>query len=85
MFQRVEVVDAGNVSTLIPELAVIDRHKFAVSVTTVDGQRFSMGDAKDMVSARKQRHHQPAPARVQRGVAAACSPCPRDTRLLVLE
>ena len=50
LFDEIDTIDSGSVSTLIPELAVVDRGKFAVSVTTVDGQRFSVGDAKSLVS-----------------------------------
>eukprot|EP00038_Savillea_parva_P011091 m.195034 g.195034 ORF g.195034 m.195034 type:complete len:631 (+) comp19368_c0_seq1:117-2009(+) len=37
----------GAVSKWIPQLARVDPNKFAVSVTTVDGQTFSFGDHKD--------------------------------------
>jgi glutaminase len=40
----------GEVVSYIPELASIDGEKFGVSVCTVDGQRFSIGDANTLFS-----------------------------------
>merc|ERR1719272_326556 len=40
--------DTGNVADYIPQLAKVDPTKFAVAVTTIDGQRFSFGDADEL-------------------------------------
>ena len=45
IFDAVQEVDEGEPTKHIPQLASADRSLFAVSVTTVDGQRFSLGDA----------------------------------------
>ncbi len=39
--------DEGEVGSYIPQLKKVDPSKFAVSVCTVDGQRFSLGDSED--------------------------------------
>ncbi len=39
---------AGEVATYIPQLGCVDPEKFGVSVCTVSGQRFSIGDHNDM-------------------------------------
>lgn len=41
--------DTGSVADYIPQLAKVDPTKFAVAVTTIDGQRFSFGDADESV------------------------------------
>ena len=40
--------DTGKVADYIPQLAKVDPTKFAVAVTTIDGQRFSFGDADEL-------------------------------------
>eukprot|EP00038_Savillea_parva_P008790 m.179196 g.179196 ORF g.179196 m.179196 type:complete len:627 (+) comp14710_c0_seq1:253-2133(+) len=50
IFDRVKEIKGGQVSDWIPQLARIDPNKFAMSVTTVDGQSFSFGNYKDPVS-----------------------------------
>lgn len=42
--------DAGEVADAIPQLAAADRNKWGISVCTIDGQRFSIGDVKDQWS-----------------------------------
>ena len=40
-------IDAGACSNYLPQLASADPSKWGVSVCTVDGQRFSIGDTTD--------------------------------------
>ena len=40
----------GSIATYIPQLACVEPDKFAVSVCTVTGQRFDIGDSEDMFS-----------------------------------
>lgn len=42
-----EMLPYGNVPTYIPELAKADKNKIGLSILTKDGQRFSVGDAKE--------------------------------------
>mmetsp|Transcript_21146 Transcript_21146/g.55024 ORF Transcript_21146/g.55024 Transcript_21146/m.55024 type:complete len:632 (-) Transcript_21146:203-2098(-) len=44
MFEKTRALEGGTVSDYIPQLARVDATKFAMSVTTVDGQTFSFGD-----------------------------------------
>lgn len=48
IFEEVALIDEGEVASYIPQLAMVDRNKFAVAVTTIDGQRFSIGDSEDL-------------------------------------
>ena len=45
IFNQVKTNRAGEVANYIPQLGRVDPEQFAVSVTTVSGQRFSLGDA----------------------------------------
>jgi len=45
IFQQVEKNTQGQVATYIPQLGRVNPEQFAISVCTVDGQRFSFGDA----------------------------------------
>ena len=44
IFNMVQANTGGSVATYIPSLGKVDPDQFAVSVCTVDGQRFSIGD-----------------------------------------
>ncbi|MCC3766161.1 glutaminase A [Streptomyces sp. UNOC14_S4] len=44
--QEVRADRSGTAATYIPQLARVDADQFAISVCTVDGQRFSVGDAE---------------------------------------
>ncbi len=46
IFKKVQKNTSGKVATYIPQLERVDPEQFAVSICTVDGQRFSMGDAE---------------------------------------
>ena len=45
VFEIVEQNTSGNNADYIPQLAAVDPDQFAISVTTVDGQQISIGDA----------------------------------------
>ena len=47
IFERCRNNNEGNVASYIPELAKSEKDKWAMSVCTVDGQRFSLGDVDD--------------------------------------
>lgn len=46
IFKKVKVNKSGEVASYIPQLGRVNPQHFAVSVCTVDGQRFSLGDAQ---------------------------------------
>ena len=43
----VRLNESGNVASYIPQLAKVPPNKFGVSICTVDGQTFSIGDVND--------------------------------------
>ncbi|KAL9651707.1 hypothetical protein ABK040_009322 [Willaertia magna] len=45
IFEEVRSNQSGDVASYIPELAEVDPNLYGLSITTVDGQRFSIGDA----------------------------------------
>jgi glutaminase len=46
IFAEVEPNVSGENAQYIPQLALVDPDQFAISITTIDGQHFSIGDAK---------------------------------------
>ena len=47
IFDEVNTIRMGKLPTYIPQLERVDPEKFAMSVCTVDGQRFSIGECDD--------------------------------------
>ena len=47
IFDGVAGNDAGNVADYIPQLARVPADKFAVAISTIDGQKAAIGDAED--------------------------------------
>ncbi|MBX9949348.1 MAG: glutaminase A [Candidatus Obscuribacterales bacterium] len=47
IFEEVNTIRMGKLPTYIPQLERVDPEKFAMSVCTVDGQRFSIGECDD--------------------------------------
>merc|ERR1719181_261505 len=45
VYEEVLPDKSGNNADYIPQLATVDPEQFAISVTTIDGQHFSIGDA----------------------------------------
>jgi glutaminase len=45
MYDELRPVRSGSVAAYIPQLARVDPDQLAIAVCTVDGQRFSVGDA----------------------------------------
>jgi len=45
VYNIVEPNNSGHNATYIPQLAEVDPNQFAISVTTIDGQHFSIGDS----------------------------------------
>lgn len=50
IFEQVRHVKDGNVAKYIPQLAGVSPDKFGVSVCTIDGQRFAVGDTRETFS-----------------------------------
>ena len=50
IFTKVSKVDGGTLPTYIPQLAKVNPNLWGLSVCTVDGQRFSIGDCKETFS-----------------------------------
>jgi glutaminase len=48
MYTQVQADDGGAVADYIPQLKRVDPDKFGISVCTVDGQRFTVGDTGDL-------------------------------------
>lgn len=47
LFSEVKEIGGGENATQNPHLAKLDRTKFGLSMCSVDGQRFSLGDSDD--------------------------------------
>lgn len=50
IFHEVNKNNSGNNADYIPELKEVDSKKFGVSIVTIDGQSFDIGDTKDLFS-----------------------------------
>ena len=50
IYDEVRTTKDGRVANYIPQLANVDPNKFAISVCTIDGQRFSIGDFEETFS-----------------------------------
>lgn len=50
IFNEAKANDAGSVASYIPQLASVNPDLFGVAVCTVDGQRFSIGNARELFS-----------------------------------
>lgn len=50
IYEECKTVDEGNVATYIPQLAEVDSSLFGVSICTVDGQRFNIGNSDKIFS-----------------------------------
>ena len=53
VYKQVEPNKGGNNADYIPQLAAVDPEQFAISITTIDGQHFSIGDHDKQFCIRK--------------------------------
>ena len=53
VYKEVEPNKGGNNADYIPQLAAVDPEQFAISITTIDGQHFSIGDHDKQFCIRK--------------------------------
>lgn len=47
LYEKYKDLDAGTLPTYIPELSRVNPKNFAISVTTIDGQKYSVGDVDE--------------------------------------
>ena len=47
IYNEIKDLNEGNVADYIPELAKVDANKFAISICTINGERFDIGDSDD--------------------------------------